>query len=123
MAVSWLVAKALGRVGAVCDRFGSRCRGHTRKKHELCVVSAARKEPAGPALSPHLTARHPRLGRVPVSSGHRWPGWGVAGKKRGRQEVASATACPSLAHTPLPSQKGGWDCCFSAEELLGYESE
>lgn len=91
-----MVAKALGPTRSR-DRFGSRCRGHTRRKYELRMVSAARMRPgrgllALYTLSPHSQARprlgsqQARLGQVPVSSGHRWlRGQGAREQREGKK--------------------------------------
>lgn len=77
--VNWVVPKAVARKGRE-DRFGSRCRGHTRRKSELQTVSAARMRPGRgcwPCTLSHLTAQarsrrgsqQARPGQVPVSTG------------------------------------------------------
>lgn len=93
--VSWVVAKALGHRGGG-ERFGNRCRGHRAGNLSSVGCQQPRWGQEGacsPCTLPHLTARarprrrpqQARLGRVPVSSGHRWLRAGAQARREGRK--------------------------------------
>lgn len=90
------MTKALGPTRSR-DRFQSRCRGHTRRKYELRMVSATGMRPGRGLLALYTLPPHSpgqtqaglsagKAGAVPVSSKHRWlRGQGAREQREGKK--------------------------------------
>lgn len=102
--VNWVVPKAVARKGRG-DRFGSRCRGLTRRKSELQMVSAARMRPGRGLLALHSLPPHsPGQIQAGLSAGktgagaseHRWLRGQGLGAEEGRKRQPQLSPHPTF---------------------------
>lgn len=112
------MAKTLGpkRRG---DRFGNRCKDHTRRKSELHMVSAAKLGPGRGRLALHsLPHRSPGQIQAGLSTGKAGAGaseqWAQVAERAGvreEQREGRKWQLPQPSPHPTSWREGRWDWC------------